>query len=403
MLLPHMFAKIYVLTLSLLLFAYAAVSVRLGLGRPGIDDSAKFCAMWLCPEEFSGARVARLLQESAKQPSDPAIQDLKRALEADSASAYAWADLGDALANANDSGKAKYCFERAAVAGPKDPLILFRTANFFFRTGDNSRTMTTFAAILRNPDFTDYYTPTFLTFRRMGLPIQTLLQNAIPPKRVPAQAFLRFLTNGNRLEDAEEVWTWTLKRGLVDEQLTADYLAFLIRQKQETQAAETWGEINAGVFPGYRKTNWLFNGNFEKQPKPGAFDWRFETNTSVQIEADNGVLKLVFAGKENVDFHGVSQAAVLSPGQWMVNGFIQTQDITTDQGVSLRVSGDGLDARTGTMTGTQSWTEVKQTFEIRPNMSTLVRVEVERPASRHFDNKISGTAWVRKIELAPVR
>jgi hypothetical protein len=111
-------------------------------------------------------------------------------------------------------------------------------------------------------------------------------------------------------------------------------------------------------------------------------------------------LKITFQGKQNIDFHEVSEKTTLPAGKWNLRAMIRTDNLTTDQGVRLGVSGKNLDAITEALNGTHGWTAVQQNFELKE--PSIVRVAVVRQASRRFDNKISGTAWIDSVELSLV-
>jgi hypothetical protein len=116
-------------------------------------------------------------------------------------------------------------------------------------------------------------------------------------------------------------------------------------------------------------------------------------------------VKLAFDGKSNSDYHGVYQDAAVSPGRWSVRGFLKLDNITTDQGIALRVYDLGdpgrLDVRTEARTGTSEWTEVDREFVVDP-ATKLARVEIMRGSSSKTNNKIAGRAWVDSLYLTPV-
>ena len=117
-------------------------------------------------------------------------------------------------------------------------------------------------------------------------------------------------------------------------------------------------------------------------------------------------IKLVFGGLTNVDYHGVYQDVILTPGQWQLRAFIKLEGLTTDQGISVRVydvdQPARLDARTESKTDTLPWTEVERAFAVGPE-TKLVRLEIMRGLSHKIDSKIAGRAFVDSIELTPIR
>lgn len=403
--------RIWAAGLGFALAIYGGVSALRGLGRPGATAPG-WCAVWLCPEEFSGARESELLRQSAGGGAGNAVAELKRALVFDSASAYRWADLGEAFLNTGDPQKAGYSFSRAVEAGPRNPAILMRAANFWFSIGDRRKMMQYGSAILRDSQLADYYTPAFLLYARAGAPIEQVLAEGIPPSRMPAQAFLRFLMEGDRTADAAAAWKWIAGQGFDDSRLTGEYVSFLLRKQQGERAAETWAQVNPSRMRDYRRTNWVYNGSFEAAPQPSPLDWQIEPARDVDASripgaahAGRWALQLVFNGAENIEYHGVGQQAVLAKGRWHTEAFIRTQGITTDKGIGLHIFDPAnpqiLDAQTACLTGTMGWTKVEKDFDITGD-AAIVRVEILREPSLKFDNKIAGTAWIDSIKIDPV-
>jgi hypothetical protein len=373
----------------------------------------RYCAAWLCPEEFWDTRTFTLLQQSATGNSAQMLPEFKRALLDDPGSAYAWANLAEVERDAQHLNEAKYCFQRALVAGPSNPAILFRAANFAFQTGDNAETLRDLSVVLKNPELSSYYQPAFLTYSRLGAPIQELLDKGVPPIATAAEPFLQYWMGDKKLPEAEATWNWMVQHSLTNEKSEGDYVSFLLASNQVTEASEEWRRANPKTAAYYQVLNWVFNGSFEMEPKPGPFDWHIETTPDVEATRVQDVsrdgqwsVKLTFGGLTNVDYHGVYQDTVVQPGQWHVSGFLKLDGITTDQGISIRVYDPAhpnvLDARTDAKTGTLPWTQVDHAFAIGPE-TKLVRIEIMRGTSRKIDSKIAGKAWIDSVDLSPIQ
>jgi hypothetical protein len=394
------------------LLSYGAIEVW--LGNMSYDNPVKrrYCEAWLCPEEFWDARTFTMLQQSAAGNSKQLLPQFQRALLNDPGSAYAWANLAEVERDAQQMDKAKYCFQRALVAGPGNPAILFRAANFAFETGDKTETVRDLSTILRNPELTSYYQPAFLTYSRLDMPIEELLDSGVPAMATAAEPFLQFWIDDRKVPEAKATWNWMVKHSLTSEKSCGGYVSFLVDNNQIDAAAAEWRRANPKTAGSYQVSNWVFNGGFEMEPKPGPFDWHIETSPDVEATRVQDVsrdgqwsVKLTFGGQNNVEYHGVYQDAVVSPGQWQVRAFLKLDGITTDQGVSIRVfdreKPARLDARTDTRTGTSAWSQVERAFVVGPE-TKLVRVEIMRGESRRIDSKIAGRAWVDSVELSPI-
>jgi hypothetical protein len=399
--------------LGLALACYGSIEIWIHSLNFNAPAKRRICSAGLCPEEFSPERIYELEQFSHGPNASYALGELKRALRLDSASAYAWADLGDAEMNTQNPTAARYSFQRSLALGPGNPVILFRAANFDFQTGDDAGTLQNLRTILKNPELLPYYEQVFLTYSRMNLRIERILDQGVPATSSAADAFLRYWIDANKLPQAAAVWKWLPKQAPADDKLAGEYIAFLIRNRNEMEAAETWRAFTNNQMPEYRKTNFVYNGGFEQTPRPSPLDWGLDSGkdvlvTRVQSAAHDGdwSLRVRFEGLENVEFHQAVQDVVIEPGHWQFRAFLKTDQITTDQGVALHVFDNEepsrLDLRFDALTGNHEWTPVERSFEVGPD-TRMVRLELMRQASKKFDNKISGSAWLDSVEISPIR
>jgi tetratricopeptide (TPR) repeat protein len=387
-------SRVAAVLLGLILAVYGSVEVW--VSRQSYDNPAvrRFCAAWLCPGEFTDSRTADLQQAGTHGHSIYALQEFQRAVLLDSASAYRWADLAESEWNARQLDSARYCYQRALAAGPGNPAILLRAADFAFRANDSQAATRSLSAILRNPELTAYYPAAFQIYQRMNLPIGELLENAVPQSSTAALAFLRFWMDGNQLAEANATWAWMLEHSLADDRVAADYVAFLIRNHEEEQAISEWKRYNNDSTPSYGTTNWVFNGGFEAAPEPGPFDWRGIAVGSANANrvSDNShdgewSLKLSPAHQK-----AVYQDTVLKPGLWHICAYVKTKDAASGYGLSLRVydveNPTRLDIHTDPLSGTHDWILVERTFRV--GETKLARV------------KVSGAGWIDSVELSPV-
>lgn len=395
--------------LALILYGFTEIYIVASSFRGSFVQ--QLCAAGWCPDEFSTARLFALRSELLVRQQPAFLADLRRALQFDVADAYRWADLGEAEAAVQDIQKAQYCFDQAVARAPRSPAILFRSANFAFSTGHLQEVMQDLRVILQQPELGGYYGTIFLTYMRLNLPIATILHTGVPPLRQPAAAFLRFVEARNDVDSATAIWTWMKQHRLTDDAACAGYLDLLIANKKTQYAAETWKQYTHAA--DYLVNSWIYNGSFEEQLRNSPFDWMLEQAPHVQAAVDHtgafagkGCIRVDFLGGENVDYRGVHELAPVQPGQWILSGYIRTDQLTTDQGVSLHAidirNGPALDAWSQEVTGTQPWTKVEVRFTVRPE-TDVIRVDLVRRQSLHFDNQISGTAWLDAVTLRPAR
>jgi hypothetical protein len=323
------------------------------------------------------------------------------ALRRDPANAYRWADLAEAYQAAGDIPRARLCFQRALQLGPYILPVWIRDANFLFQLGDSASALHASARVLATVP--DYDAILFSYFDRLADPDQVLA--AIGSDRRATVSYLRhFIDSGNQ-SAAAVVWTSAVRRNYVDDPLASSYLDFLLRGHFYDEASEAW--------TAYKRTgprsDLLFNGSFELPLSGAAFDWRIQTSPRFDTARENAgardgkwCVHIAFHGDDNVSYENVMQTARVRPGSYRLSAWVRTRDITTNEGLRLRVfdpeSPARLDLRTDSLTGTRPWTLVQLPF-IVPPQTNLITVELYRVPSLKFDNKIAGSAWVDDVHL----
>jgi hypothetical protein len=117
-------------------------------------------------------------------------------------------------------------------------------------------------------------------------------------------------------------------------------------------------------------------------------------------------LRIRFGGKANVDYRHTSQITLATtPGSYRLQGFVRASGLTTDQGIGLRVfdldNATRVDVRTDQVLGTTDWKEITGLVQVPRETKQLV-VQVVRPRSWKFDNRIAGTAWIDDVSLTRI-
>jgi len=197
-------------------------------------------------------------------------------------------------------------------------------------------------------------------------------------------------------------------QGYADDQATANaYLDFLVKHRLPDEALNTWAGFAGDRSKGYLKSTFIYNGDFENEPSGSRLDWRIDAMEHVKVARDSTIahsgsssLRLDFDGKENSDFHHVTQELVLPPGTYELEAFVRTLDITTDEGVALRLlssePGFPLDLNTEAVRATTDWKRVSKSFSIS-GQTRLLTLQICRRPSLRFDNQISGTVWIDSV------
>ena len=315
--------------------------------------------------------------------------DPRAAVLTDPAAPERWCDFAESLPPRLPL--ARYAMNRAVALGPASPFVLYRAAGF-----DPAAALPLLHRIL---DSTPEYDEVVFGFLdRLDLPAARVMETVLPPDARPARAWLRHLVENDRLADSAAAWRSLLARSSADQPSTVHYIDYLLRCRRHQEAAGAWTDYLGPRRGGYRRSNYLFNPGFEP-PSGSPFDWRIAALDAAEITARDGVLSIRFLGRENVDFHHVSQQASLPPGRWLFESEVRADEVTTGEGLFVNLSGAGVSSEP--ISGSFGWQRLSLAFDV-PSPGRLVTVEFLRRPSLKFDNKIAGVVSFRALRLVKV-
>ena len=154
------------------------------------------------------------------------------------------------------------------------------------------------------------------------------------------------------------------------------------------------------------------HGGFEAESTNLLLDWVITPNPHAGVRRDQASshagrwsLRVEFDGAVNLEYRHIAQQVVVTPGRWKLRAWVRTQDITSDQGVGLRVfeSSPNPDWQvwTDTVSGDSAWKLLESIVTV-PSSTRLVRIEIVRRPSRKLDNKLGGVAWIDDVSLTPL-
>ena len=312
--------------------------------------------------------------------------------------------------NVRDFKLAEYAAQQSLKAGPRSPVILMRAANLYFEIGDPTEVVRCLKAVLSDPGLFDYYDPAFLTYSRLGLPIDQILSAGIPQTEPVVSALLTFWTKIRHVDEAVATWKWADQRKLADAGSTGAFFQFLMASDQQDLAQQLWQQDADKIEPEYRKATFIYNPSFESVPIPSPFDWTVSQRQDVEAARSQDFaydgkwsFRIRFNGQENTAYHQTYQDLVLTPARYTISVMMKSEMVTTDEGIRIHVFDLPTQAKlniwTDTVLGTKDWTRVEKTFEVPADIK-VVRVEIGRRESMMFDNKIGGTTWVDALRLS---
>lgn len=361
-----------------------------------------FCRVGICDSNLAGnALQAEYGGSVAAVPPEKLLPFLQR----NPAAPYLWCDLGESLHAHGRTVDARYSFARALALGPNIPSMQLRAARFHFTLGESTVALQLMSrAIAGNPEFRPV---AFGEYQDRKVAVDQVVDNGLPDQPAAA-AYFATLIKGRDLAAVTRAWKALLPKTWVDDTMARDHVDTLIAAREYQSAARAWAEYAAPAGNGYLETTQVFNGDFEMGIRPSPLDWSLEQPAGVELSIDDTVAhagrrsaRVRFDGTTNVDLAQPAQSTYLPGGRYLLEAFIKTEGLTTDQGVSVRVRSGGLDVATQSLTGTSGWTRVYKEFDA-PSEPGLAQVSVSRKPSLKFDNQIAGTAWVDGVRISRI-
>ena len=238
-----------------------------------------------------------------------------------------------------------------------------------------------------------------------------VLERIVPKDPSSFKQYLSYLYETGDKDAARRTWARRSSFGYQpDRGETLRHIEFLISKSEFNEAFQVWkARLREEGLPAPEDSNLITNGGFEKEKiLGGGFDWKIEKVSGAEVSFDPSIayegkhsLKIVFNGKENVDFSHVYQFVPLkSNTEYVLKANMKTQTVTTKSGLKIEVSGVGptFHGVSETLTGDNEWRELILTFRtLSQSQGGLVRIRREK--TDKFDRFISGTVWIDNVSL----
>ena len=238
-----------------------------------------------------------------------------------------------------------------------------------------------------------------------------VLERIVPKDPSSFKQYLSYLYETGDKDAARRTWARRSSFGYQpDRGETLRHIEFLISKNEFNEAFQVWkARLREEGLPAPEDSNLITNGGFEKEKiLGGGFDWKIEKVSGAEASFDPSIayegkhsLKIVFNGKENVDFSHVYQFVPLkSNTEYVLKANMKTQTVTTKSGLKIEVSGVGptFHGVSETLTGDNEWRELILTFRtLSQSQGGLVRIRREK--TDKVDRFISGTVWIDNVSL----
>jgi tetratricopeptide (TPR) repeat protein len=360
--------------------------------------------------------LGRYWQYNLEDPdAQRAIRAYQTSLSFDVHSADTWLDLATAYESEGDTAAARDAFLQATRMYSLSPDVSWRYGNFLLRQGELDAAFVQIKhAVEADPK---RGAAAFALGMRFEPDINAVLERVLPNTKEAYLNVIAALSDQRQTDQALAVWS-RLAALHPQLQMSDSYalLDALFHKWQMTEAQLVWTQalaFSGGSRPADPPGSLVWDGGFESDVAKGGFNWSYPTFTGgVQITFDrkekhsgNRSLRLTFNGLHNVNFADVCQFVAVQPStSYRFSAWIQTRDLSTDQGVrfglqSLSPSTNSI-AWTDDVKGTQPWTPIELLWTSGSDVRQL-HLCITRLPSAKFDSKIRGSAWIDDVVLVP--
>jgi hypothetical protein len=238
-----------------------------------------------------------------------------------------------------------------------------------------------------------------------------ILDNIVPKDPSALKQYLGYLYETGDKETAKTAWERRAMFGFKpDPADTLLHIDFLISKGEINDAFRLWKvKLHEEGWPTSSDGRLITNGGFEMEKTVGSgFNWKIAKVNGAEVSFDNSVsfegkrsLKIVFNGKENVDFNQVGQTVALKPDTaYRLTAAMKTKGITTRSGVKIEICGmdQALYGASESLAGDNEWKTYHVTFKT-PARSQGGQVRVRREKTDKFDRLIAGEVWIDDVHL----
>jgi tetratricopeptide (TPR) repeat protein len=331
-------------------------------------------------------------------------------------SAQYWAELAGSNEWAGREEGARYAYERARQLFPNSPEFNWKLGNFYIRTGRIRESLGALQKTLSGN--AEMRRPAFDLVWRAGLDSGLILREMIPADPEILLAYLNYLLETQRVDEAGLVWARLLdQKSPLELQAAFPYLDALIRQERLDQLKVAWAALmersRSGAYHRSFDGNLITNGSFEGEILDGGLDWRVIPVEGADVSVDALIffdgtrsLRIRFDGQHNLDYSHVFQYVPVQPNSlYRFAGYVRAQGITTDSGPRFEIrdahDASKLSVSTEGVAGILTWSLQQLQFRTGPKTQSLI-VRIVRPQSHAFDGRISGTVWIDRLSLSAV-
>ena len=339
---------------------------------------------------------------------EAAVQSYRAAVALNPYPARYWFDLAGAYQLLGDTEAQKAALERALVADPTTPDVAWEAGNFYLVQGEVDKALREFRVVMESdPSLT---TAAVKLCWRIKPDIDALLRDALPSTPGVYAEFLSFLVDQKETAAAARVWIELVRlQQPVAPPLAFFYIRFLVGQHEVDQARRVWQQ--AATLCGlsaYQPSpeNLVVNGDFSLNVLNGGFDWQYRQSKEVSLALDptqshGGHRSLLITfDAQKVDDAGIAQLVPVKPStKYDFSAYFKADNIEGAGGPRFAIR--DLYTETTYFTSDELknadfWKEVSGGFTTGPETKLLLlRIQREPPGM-----PIRGKVWIDAVRLA---
>ena len=320
-----------------------------------------------------------------------------------------WLNLAKIYQRMGESTLSQRASENAISVFPTGYRGRWVIGNLHLQQGDLEKALPHFSYILAY--YPNQSAVVFDVLRKAVNDPDFVLERIVPKDPSSFKQYLSYLYETGDKDSACTTWARRSSFGYhPDRGETLRHIEFLISKSEFNEAFQVWKvRLREEGLPAPEDSNLITNGGFEKEKiLGGGFDWKIEKVSGAEAFFDPSIasegkrsLKIVFNGKENVDFSHVYQFVPLkSNTEYVLKANMKTQAVTTKSGLKIEVSGVGpaFYKASEPLIGDNDWKELIVTFRtLTQSQGGLVRIRREK--TDKFDRFIGGTVWIDNVRL----
>ena len=337
------------------------------------------------------------------------IHYLWKAIERNPLEQEYWLNLARIFQRMGEKNASEQSLEMAIRVFPVGYQGRWVTGNLLLQQGELDKALPHFSYLLAH--YPNQSHMVYEVMRKALGPSDVILERLVPKDPVSFKQYLSYLYEASDQESIQKAWH---KRDSFDYKPDRDetlrHIEFLISCGELREAFFIWkARLREEGLSIPSDGNLITNGGFEKDKiLGGGLDWKIGKVPGADISFDPSMgfegrrsLKIIFDGKENVDFGHVYQFVSLKPAtEYELKANMKTKEITTKSGLKIEISGVGpaFNKASETLMGDNEWKELVILFRT-PAQSQGGLVKIRRERTDKFDRFISGTVWVDNFRL----